>query len=355
MRAKYGTKLRGYLANKVRLQTLIDFGDLPIFDATTYPMITIANKHDSQDNTIKVLEITSLADSETLAQATTRAFDLDQHTLSSDGWQLSSPDIRALMDKLKQSGQPLKAYVNDAIHYGIKTGLNEAFIIDEAKRDELIAADPKSAEVIKPYLRGRDIKRWEFQFARLYILFIRPKTNINDYPAIKAHLLKHRSKLSKKAGNNQWYELQTNVAYYQEFDKPKIVYPDIAKRPEFCLDTSCFYINDTTFMMPIADFFLLGVLNSLVTFYYFSKISSTVRGGFLRFKNIYVKRIPIPDAPDNLRQQIADLAQKCLDVAKDDPSALPALEDQLNQLVYQAYGLDAEDIAVIESHLNSKG
>jgi type I restriction-modification system DNA methylase subunit len=355
MRAKYGTKLRGYLANKVRLQTLIDFGDLPIFDATTYPMITIANKHDSQDNTIKVLEITSLADSETLAQATTRAFDLDQHTLSSDGWQLSSPDIRALMDKLKQSGQPLKAYVNDAIHYGIKTGLNKAFIIDEAKRDELIATDPKSAEVIKPYLRGRDIKRWEFQFARLYILFIRPKTNINDYPAIKAHLLKHRSKLSKKAGNNQWYELQTNVAYYQEFDKPKIVYPDIAKRPEFCLDTSCFYINDTTFMMPIADFFLLGVLNSLVTFYYFSKISSTVRGGFLRFKNIYVKRIPIPDAPDNLRQQIADLAQKCLDVAKDDPSALPALEDQLNQLVYQAYGLDAEDIAVIESHLNSKG
>ena len=305
MRANYGKKLRQFLATQKSLQMVIDFGDLSVFDATTYPMIVVARNQQPHGNTLKVLEITSLDDLPNLIHKLEAAYNLPQKTLTAEGWQLTPPEIRAVMDRIKAAGTPLEKYVDGKIFYGIKTGFNEAFIIDEAQRNALIAQDPRSAEVIKPYLRGRDIKRWQITSSSLYLLFIRPGTNIDQYPAIKAHLLSYKDKLSQKAGNNKWYELQTSIAYHEEFEKYKIIYPDIAKYPEFTLDTDKFYINDTMFMICLDDLFLLGCLNSSTTAYYMKQISSTVQGGFLRFKNIYVKQIPIPDAPQAVRDIIA--------------------------------------------------
>ncbi len=361
MRANYGKKLRGYLAEKVRLQTLIDFGDLPVFDATTYPMITIASKQPTSDNKIRVLEITSLEDSESLHIAANRAFNLPQSTLSEDGWQLSAPEIRSLMDKLKAAGRPLGEYVDGNYYAGIKTGLNTAFIINEVKRAELITADPKSAEVIKPYLRGRDVKRWRVENSRLYIIFTRRGIKIDDYPVIKAHLEQYEVDLTpkkssqdqrgRKPGRYKWYEIQDDIAYYAEFEKVKIIYPDISSSCNFAMDLDSQYPDMTLFLIPNQNFFLLGMLNSNVCEYFLKSISSTIRGGFIRFKKIYLSQIPIPDAAGDLHQQIASLAQQCLDAAKDNPYKLPALEVELNQLVYQAYDLDEDDIRVIEGAL----
>lgn len=362
MRANYGKKLRGHLASKECLHTLIDFGDLPIFDATTYPMITLASNQPPDSNKIKVLEITSLDDSESLHQAADRAFRLPQNTLSEDGWQLSAPEVRALMDKLKAAGKPLGEYVHGRMYRGILTGLNEAFIIDEAKRAELIAADARSSEVIKPYLRGRDVKRWQVDWAGLYIIFTRRGININDYPAVKAHLMQWKEDLTpkrttqdergRKPGPYKWYEIQDNIAYYPEFEKPKIVYPDIASRPEFAYDADQMFTANTTYIIPIGeDLYPLGILNSNALLFFYSNISSTIRGGYLRFIAQYMEQIPIPDVPNVLRQQIAHIALKCLEAAQNDPDRLPALEAELNALVYRAYGLDEGDIAVIEGSL----
>lgn len=361
MRANYGKKLRGFLAKKVRLHTLIDFGDLPIFDATTYPMITIAGNQPPNDNKIRVLEITALDESESLHAAAERAYNLPQSTLSEDGWQLSAPEIRALMDKLKASGKPLGEYVDGKIYYGIKTGLNEAFVIDEAKRAELIAADPKSAEVIKPYLRGRDVKRWKIDYQKLYIIFTRRGIDIDEYPAIKAHLEQYRERLTpgitggRKPGSYEWYEIQDNIAYYAEFEKPKITWGNLATQPQFAIADIGVYINAPANIITFekgASNYLLGVLNSRITQYFIASIGATRAGGFVEYKPMYISQIPIPDAPDDLRGKIAALAQQCLDAAKNNPGALPALEAELNQLVYQAYGLDEDDIRVIEGHLS---
>jgi adenine-specific DNA-methyltransferase len=348
MRANYGKKLRGFLSQKLRLETLLDFGDLPIFDATAYPMITIASKQTPPiDHQVKVLEITALDESESLHSTTQRAFDLPQTGLGEDGWQLSNPHVRAVMDKLKASGTTLEKYVDGKIYYGIKTGFNEAFIIDEAKRAELIASDPKSAEIIKPYLRGRDVKRWHVQPAGLYILFIHPRTDITQYPAVLAHLQQYRDQLQKRKNNRVWYSIQPSLLYINVVEQPKIIYQRFQVKPTFAMDIDNLYANDATWMIPTQDYFLLAILNSNMGWYQITKYCTAIQNGYQLIWD-YLKQLTIPNAPEPLRQQIADLAQQCLDVAQDAPDQLPALEAELNQLVYQAYGLDADDVAVIE-------
>ena len=157
------------------------------------------------------------------------------------GWFIGSPAEYALKAKIEKNGKPLKDW-DIKIYRGVLTGLNEAFIIDSAKRDELVALDPQSAEIIKPILRGRDIKRYGYEWAGLWIIGTFPalKLNIDDYPAIRQHLLdfgKDRleqssttlsdgTKSRKKTGN-QWFETQDQIAYFEEFNKEKIMYPNM--------------------------------------------------------------------------------------------------------------------------------
>lgn len=355
MRANYGKKLRSYLARETRLQTLIDFGDLPVFDATTYPMITIARKETSVESTIKVLEIKSLDDITTLYQAVERAYPLPQNTLSGDGWQLSAPEVRALMNKLAAAGQPLGEYVGGKIYYGIKTGLNDAFIIDEAQRRKLVTADPKSDEVIKPYLRGRDIKRWIPEKSGLYIIFTHHGFPIEDYPAIEDYLWVFKDRLEARAtsANHAWYELQQpQIGTYGIFEKPKIVLPAIVNRATFALDVEGHYSNDKTTIIDNDDLFVLAVLNSSVQNFFFQQTASTKQNGYFEQKYMYIEQISIPEnLADDLRHRIISIVQECLIAAQQAPSKLPALETELNLLVYQAYGLSSEDIALLERDL----
>ena len=130
-------------------------------------------------------------------------------------------------------GTPLGEFVKGRLYMGVKTGLNEAFVIDQAKRDELIEEDPRSAELIKPWLRGRDIGRWKAESAGLYIIFTSRGVDIEKYPAILEHLKWFRTDLEKRATANvhPWYELQQpQEGIYHEFAVPKIIWPDIAAK-----------------------------------------------------------------------------------------------------------------------------
>jgi adenine-specific DNA-methyltransferase len=217
LRAGYGEKLRGFMTSKTTLEVLVDFGDLPVFDATTYPFITIARKTKPEADTqfLMLPERTlkdRIGDARDEGVASVRealnAFhdyapkmlaQTTQSSLQSAGWVLDDPNIMALLEKLKSIGQSLGDFVENKIYRGIVTGHNESFVIDRATRDELIAADPKSADVIKPFLRGRDVKRWNVQFAEKYIILVKRGFPLENYPAIKKRLEGFKKPLSSRA------------------------------------------------------------------------------------------------------------------------------------------------------------
>lgn len=266
-----------------------------------------------------------------------------------------------LLDKLKRSGKPLGEYVQGKIFYGIKTGLNEAFVIDEATKERLISEDPRSAELIKPFLAGRDVKRYQVPKADKYLLFTRRGVDIEQYPAIKRHLEQFRTQLEpcpkdwtgktdgwpgRKPGSYAWYEIQDSVDYYKEFEQEKIIFPDLANIPQFTIDTSLgAFSANTTYFIPKGDYFLLGLLNSKLLFFYYKSAFSSYRGGHLRFFTQYVAELPLCINNETLVAQITNKTKERLSPS---PTAdTSALEAEIDALVYALYELTEAEIALV--------
>lgn len=370
-RANYGKELRTYLATKTQLQILIDFDDIPVFDATTYPMIIVARKQSPDDNKIKVLEVKSLDAISTLYHTVDRAYLLPQNLLTKDGWQLSPPEIRAVMDKIKASGKILDDYVNGSIFYGIKTGLNDAFIIDEQKRIQLISADPKSTSIIKPYLRGRDIKRWMTQFAKLYIIAIQNSIDTSadnawgkaktenialkvfgeTYPSIYTHMMQYEKKLHSRADQGKWFWELRPCAYYEEFERRKITWGNLATQPQFAIAEAGTYINAPATFITIEDEsklnYLLGILNSKITQFFIASTGATRQGGFIEYKPMYVSQMPIAEATPDRRLIIQTLVEYILYIKRNvdtkstaharDAVMVSYFEQIIDALVYELY------------------
>ncbi|MEP6605412.1 MAG: TaqI-like C-terminal specificity domain-containing protein, partial [Nitrosospira sp.] len=358
LRAKYGTGLRKSLSEKVKLDTIIDFGDLPVFDAAAYPCIVLAQKQTPSANIVNVLAVTNIDILDRLPSAMrTLPTKMAQEKLSADVWNISDSYIQDILDRLNKSSTPLGKLVNGMFFMGVKTGLNSAFVIDLETRNRLVGQDAKSAEIIKPFLIGRDVKRWQFVDKRRYVIFTHHGIQIDQYPAAKAYLEPFRDRLQARAtsANHEWYEIQQpQMGIYPDFQKPKIIYPEFGIKPEFAYDTQGYFINNKLFTIPTDDFYLLGVLNSNVVHLYLSENGSKIRGGYIEFRWMTLVKIPIPTPSADLRERIAAAALACLDAAKDHPDRLPALEAELNALVYQAYGLDKDDIRVMEGSISKQ-
>lgn len=366
MRAGYGEGLRKLLAERTTLDLLIDFGDLPVFDATAYPVI-VGARHAAPppDHAARILTVTAEADIARVGNLAATAATMPQRDLRAEGWQLESAARRDLGKKLREAGVPLGEYVGGKIYYGIKTGLNEAFEIDAATRARLIAEDPRSAEVIKPWLRGRDIKRWRAD-QTLYAIIIPSSSdkgvhhswaNMTEdqayqefrrrYPAIAAHLSRFKTSLVRRADQGRfWWELRS-CAYMQTFSKVKIIFPDIGLRPSFTLDTHYFMIGNTSYLIDSDEVYLIGVLNSNTVEYFYSHLSPQIQNGYYRFIRQYVETIPIPTPTPDIRARIEAVVRDLLAVRGQGESAA-GLEAELNRLVYQVYGLTPDEIALIE-------
>jgi type I restriction-modification system DNA methylase subunit len=366
MRAGYGKNTRMLLAGEATPKVVIDFGDLPIFDATTYPSILLVKKRkpEASEETLAATftdadQLTRLED--TLSRV---GFTMPIAALKSEGWSLERPDVLAVMEKLRKAGTPLGEYVQKKFYYGIKTGLNEAFVIDETTRKQLIAEDPKSAELIKPWLRGRDIRKWKTEWAGLYIIAIassgnkewpwsKEKTETTArplfeqaYPAIHGHLSQHEDKLRIRDDQGKfWWELRA-CAYWEEFERPKVSWSHFATIPEFVYDEKGFLSNDKSYIMPTDDLSVLGILNSKTTNFFLGQLSPPVRGGFMELRKIYLEQLPIPTATDTQKAPINKIVQNIL--ANPDSPAVPQLEAEINRLVYELYGLTEEEIALVE-------
>ncbi len=359
LRARYGKKLRQLMAGETTVEAIVDFGDLPLFEATAYPMIVVfQNRPPDQAHALRALEVEDLAVVDRLSEVMGEAaWDQPQASLRPSVWSLVPPEVQGLMKKLRRSGIPLGEYIGGQIYYGIKTGYNKAFVIDRATRDRLVAQDSKSAEIIRPWLRGRDVKQWRVEYSDQYVVFTYRGVDIDKYPAVKAYLEPMRERLEQRATSHlhPWYELQQpQTGIYPEFGKPKIVWPDIASRPAFAFEDGGMFLDCTLFTIPVKDHYLLGLLNSRVSEFFYLHISSMIQQDFIRFKTQYVRQIPIPQPLNAHREAIEALVRKLLDAEGQGPQ-VEAWERELNVLVYQVYGLKEEEIAIVEAETTADG
>ena len=218
-----------------------------------------------------------------------------QKLLSADGTPLESPDVLNLLAKLRDAGPPLSQYVQARPTFGIRTGASGAFVVDSATRDQLIADHPASADILKPFLHGRDIRRWEVEKPDIWLIFAHRRIEVDRYPAIRKHLEKYRSALSKRAGKQKWYELPTTKSNAELFTQTKLICPNNYDHQTFAVDTDGFYCGDTCYLIPTEETWLCGLLNSRVVEWFYSQTSNQLTGDYLRARSRYMQQIPIPD------------------------------------------------------------
>jgi adenine-specific DNA-methyltransferase len=282
--------------------------------------------------------------------------------LQDDGWTLSDANVQRLLAKLRKTGRPLGEYVNGKIYRGVLTGLNEAFVIDEAAKTQLIAEDPACVEIIKPFLAGRDIKRYRQPKSDKYLIFTRRGIKIEKYPAILNYLLQFKERLEpkpknftgrnwkgRKPGSYKWYEIQDAVDYYGEFEKPKVIIPAITKSANYAYDKNSYYSNDKTSIIPTNNLFLIGLLNSQLIDFYLKNIASTKQNGYFEYKPVYVSQLPVCEPEKQIQKNIESMVSQILALKKQNPEAdTTAPEAEIDRIVYELYGLTEEEVKVVE-------
>lgn len=368
-RAEYGAPLRKYIAQNSQIHTITDFGELSVFEAATFPMIFIASKRKVKQQSPIFTQVKSLDAPYPDLQALIAEYGktLPTSAIKDSEWILTDSGSANLLKKMEQVGIALEKYANGQIYRGVLTGFNKAFVIDTAKRDELIAKDPKSAEIIKRLAVGDDVRKWHIRESDRWLIFTRRGIDINQYPAIKAHLAQWKDdltpknsteKIGRKPGSYQWYEIQDNVAYFPKFDQPKIVYPDIAKESRFAFDETGKYINDTAFEIIIDDLYLLGILNSSIIWKYLCNkvavLGDAEKAGRLRLKRIYIEKVPIPNAQPQEKSAIETLVNYIIYLTvqlKDIPSHGQKMVETAEDKLMLSYFEQIVDALVMELYL----
>jgi len=379
MRAGYGKTLREFFL-KYNPLILIDLGP-GVFESATVDTSIIILQNARNNNQLKAVTLQKEERSDISLALKQKGVTLTK--LSGDAWFIGSDAEQRLKEKIESIGKPLKDWdVN--IYYGIKTGLNEAFIITTEKRNEILANCRDEAElrrteaILKPILRGRDIKRYYYEWAELWVIGTFPalKLNIDDYPALKKYFLdnfdirqleqsgKKYPELgfdARKKTGNKWFETQDQIAYYPEFEKEKVVYSEIVRQPQFFYDTEKFYVEATSFLMTGKNVkYICGLLNSKPIAFIFKNYYA---GGGLgeegyRYKKAFLENLPLPPiTPTNepIVKQIEALVDKILSEKKQDHEADNSQwEKEIDALVYRLYDLTDEEIKIIEEGKNKK-
>lgn len=327
----YGQKLREYMVEKCDIKYFIDFDDLDVFkNIIAYPSILIAGL--KQEN--QKLEDTQYCYFEYLDTAIENYFSTNkrlypQEKISPDVWNFLEDEIGELNEKLLNKYKTLESILGNP-NAGVKTGRNGAYILSESQAADLIKADPKSQEIIKSYANGKDIKPYTIN-PKHYIIFpyLENKdssqlelVDIELYPAVKDYLETFKISLESRAiikdglqnGSKKWYEYQ-QINKNFSFEKEYIVYPDIANRSSFAitkgnvLDMTLFWIETDK---PFRE---LAILNSTVFNFLFNLISTDARGGYKRFKSVFMKKIPYVNAEGD--EELNNLVIQSLNFAKE--------------------------------------
>lgn len=372
-RAGYGEALREFLLKNVKFLEYTDLNGIKVFDsATVDTSILCFEKSKSKDNKFKYLALSN----EILK---TCAYDIglykdfaefSQNSLSKESFTFSDENTSALKAKIERIGTPLKEWQGLNIYRGILTGYNEAFIITTEKRNEILAnckdeaEKERTAKLIRKMLRGRDIKRYSYEWAGLWVIGTFPslKLDIEQYPALKQYLSQFLPRIEqsgekgcRKKTSNKWFETQDNIAYYEEFEKEKIVWNRISSDLCFSYDNQKNFILDSmfsiTFYSNINLKYLIANLNSSISKFWIKNNAATLGDGIYGAK-IYIEKLPIPkinSKNQKLADELINLVDEILKAKEQDKNAnTQELENKINSLVYKLYNLTEEEIKIIE-------
>lgn len=372
-RAGYGEALREFLLKNVSILDYIDLNGIKVFDSATVDTSILSfEKLKSKDSSFRYLAL----DNENL-KACGYSIDLckdfkelSQKSLSKESFTFSDESTNSLKVKIERIGTPLKEWQGLNINYGIKTGYNEAFIISTEKRNEILenckdeAEKERTAKLIRKMLRGRDIKKYSYEWAGLWIIGTFPslKIDIEQYPALKQYLSQFLPRIEqsgekgcRKKTSNKWFETQDNIAYYQEFEKEILVWKAVGRNLAFALTEkntlvsapSSFISADTNLLKYFCGILLSNVLKWLIL-----QISDTTGAGDLMLNNQSLERLSIPKI-NSKNQKIADelvnSVDEILKAKEEDKNAnTQELENKINSLVYKLYNLTEDEIKIIE-------
>lgn len=376
LRAGYGKKLRKFLTG-FWIEEFIDFGDLRVFaDATIYPCVMIMRKIKKPNPKIRICKMETLRFGSLGEYVRNNSFFIDQSELNENEWNIQKTEANELLKKIRSSGLPIEEYVGVKIYRGIVTGLNEAFEIDKKKRDELIGEDSRNEELIKPFLTGAESKRYSIRSKNKYVIFTRRGIDILQYPSVLRYLEQFKKELSpkkskeqeigRKPGKYEWFEIQDSTAYYRDFEKPKIVWGNLAKRSSFSLDeTNGFYVNNPANILPTNSRYVLGILNSKLMSYFLKSICAERQGGFIEQKPVYVSQVPIKKPTKEqeiemtqhvekmlqLNEKLLKIGDKLTDERTRLEEEMKRVDAEIDNLVYEIYGLTDDEKKIIENSL----
>ncbi|TDA67654.1 MAG: class I SAM-dependent DNA methyltransferase [Chloroflexi bacterium] len=343
MRAGYGEALRKFFAENTNPLLLVDFAGQKIFKSATVDVNLLIIEKAKNRNATKSCVITEASCLNNLS-----VFIEHNQTINSfktkQSWTILQGIEQRIKKKIEEAGIPLKDW-DVSINRGILTGYNEAFIISEEKRDELITQDPKSAEIIRPILRGRDIKRYGYDFADLWLINTHngvvnkgiQGVDVNKFPAIKTHLDNYFSELQKRYDKGDTPYNLRSCDYMDDFNKQKIVWGNLNLSASYCLAEAGMYVNAPCPMIVPANKFLLAILNSKLADYYIRSLGVTRNGGYFEYKPMFVEQLPVPKLTLEEQEPFAELA------------TMPTRENQceIDLLVYRLYSLSDDEIAFI--------
>ncbi len=388
MRANYGKSLRLFLAKNYSKLKIIDFGELPVFEqAATFPAVVIAFKNPESKKEFSYAPIKKLDFIDLEEEVNEAIYHMDERAISGDKWIIANRLELDIIEKIKSVSIPLGKYIDREIYYGIKTGLNKAFLINNDVRKKLIEDDPKSVDLIRPVAIGDSIRKYHIRDDPYYIILI-PNGWTNghsgsnsdkwswfseQYPAIANHLAQFEKEAESRYDKGEyWWELRP-CDYYAKMEMPKIVFPDIAKESRFAFDTTQKYVMNTAYIIPKSDFYLLGILNSRLVFSFYKRIASVLgdpdKRGRLRWIYQDVINIPIyhidgtSKSKHRLQEQIENHVREILHLSEtlgkmgenrtDQKTNLEQriseLDMKVDYLIYDLYGITDKEKAIIDS------
>jgi len=367
LNVNFGEHLRKYLLETTTVTTLVDFAETKVFDAVVEPAIIVVRKPKTADALVSCTKWREDQSLEELPEIASKgAARVPQTSFSSEPWRLVGGVESRLLASLNR-GTPLQKIATDGILYGVKTGLNKAFILT-AEQSRKLCQDPHAKEIIKPFIRGKDIGRWTVRPTEAWLIYTYHGVDIKKYPLIEEHLRQYKAELERRATRQAWYELQQpQYRYSLLFAKPKIVYQDISRTFAFAYDKKGSYCGDTTFVLPTPSLAVIGILQSSAVKWWVHTDQGVPFGGFLRLKAQYMQRCPIPAMTGLQESILSRLVEYILWLYEDGTESLPLEEGRalvagyferwLNALAYELFlpeSLHAVDLRFFDLAKNAK-
>lgn len=357
LRARYGIFLRRYLKTNTSIKDIINFGDKHVFEAITNTLILIADKQKIENN---IFNFSNSIDG--LSKIV-----FSQGELQDSEWTIDNPEVISLKNKIEQRGIPLKEWPI-RINRGLLTGYNEAYIINGAAKNELIKKEPKSKEIIKPIIRGRDIKRYYFVNSELYFIVthngyrsadkgIIPAIDIKKYPSIKNHLDKYIQQLKKRQDKGVTVYNLRDCAFMDDFAKEKIIWIELTNENKFAYsDKEDYLLAGAFFLVGKSLKYLLSFLNSKLCLFYFSLICNSSGMATTQWKKFALEKVPVPKLSEKDREPFVRVVDKILAITKstdylENPAKqaqVRVYENKIDQMVYKLYNLTKEEIKIVE-------